>query len=218
MPDLSPFLASLGIALLLAFMLWFALGTGRNVRRGNALLARLQAGLPLLGRRTTLRWLGSSAVELRLSEPDDPFREVTVVVVLEPRDVSFLWLLARTRGRRDFVILRGSLRRPPRVAVEVADLSGWTGRDEPRARDEEDWQTLAGWPEGRRALVASGADSGLARSLWQRLEAAGGRPWRLSVRRTVPHLEVHLEPGESDAVMEKLVRAYREIALEVAGR
>ena len=42
MPDLSAFGGSLAVALLVAVMLWFALGTQRNIRRGNALLGWLQ--------------------------------------------------------------------------------------------------------------------------------------------------------------------------------
>ena len=51
MPDLSALSASLAFALLVAVMLWFALGTQRNIRRGNGLLSWLQDGLPLLGER-----------------------------------------------------------------------------------------------------------------------------------------------------------------------
>src|ERR687895_773469 len=95
------------ILLLIAVMLVFALGTRRNIRRGNALLTWLQEGLPLLGRKTTFRWLGSTAVVLRILAAKDPFREAEVVVVLEPRDVTLLWAWWRRRGRRGFVVLRG---------------------------------------------------------------------------------------------------------------
>src|SRR2546428_2041767 len=90
MPPLEALGPSIAIGLILFVMLWFALGTQRNIRKGNDLLHWLQAGLPILGRRTTMRWLGSSAVELGIVEPESPFRDATVVVVLEPRDVSFL--------------------------------------------------------------------------------------------------------------------------------
>ena len=39
-------------------MLWFALGTQRNISKGNELLRWLQTGLPMLGRKATMRWLG----------------------------------------------------------------------------------------------------------------------------------------------------------------
>ena len=74
----------------------------------------MQGGLKLLGERTTVRWLGSTAVELGNREAKAPFEEVTVVVFLEPRDVPWMWALSRARGRRDTLIVRGQLRRPPR--------------------------------------------------------------------------------------------------------
>ena len=215
MPDLSPFAASLGIALLTIFMLWFALGTQRNIRKGNELLAWLQTGLPLLGQRTTLRWLGSSVVELRLVEPSDPFRDVTVMAVLEPRDMSLLWALARRRGRRDFLIFRCDLRRAPRLALEVGARESWTGRDRPRAYDEEPW-TAADWGGDTSVLLGNGADSSVARDLWRRLERVSGGPWRLSVRRTVPHLEVHVLPPDLQRVKAaQLAGTVREIAQEL---
>ena len=88
----------------------------------------------MLGRRTTLRWLGSSAVELGIVEPEPPFREATVVIVLEPRDVAVLWAFARSRGRRDFVIVRANLAGRRGFSMDVRDPRGWTGRLDARRR------------------------------------------------------------------------------------
>jgi hypothetical protein len=88
MQDLGGIGPAIVIALLIVVMLWFTLGTQRNIRKGNHLLVWLQEDLPRIGPRTTLRWLGSSAVELTIVEPREPFRTATVVLVLEPRDVG----------------------------------------------------------------------------------------------------------------------------------
>src|ERR671919_1510032 len=144
------------IVLLIVVMLWFALGTQRNVRRGNELLRWLQDGLPLLGKRTTMRWLGSSAIVLKIAEAAAPFREAEVVVVLEPRDVAMLWAWSRRRGRRDFIIFRGWLRRPPRFELEAGDERGWTGGDRLKRLDPESWDR-ADW-EGVRVARSRDAD------------------------------------------------------------
>ncbi len=218
MPDLETLVPSLAIAVLLVFMLWFVAGTQGNIRRGNRLLRWLQDGLPLLGRRTTLRWLGSSAVELTIADPADPFREAQVVVVLEPRDVGLLWAYGHARGRRDFIIVRASLRRAPRFELEVGDRRGWTGRLLPDRIGEGGWSPLA-WPTPElEALARPGADEALARRTWDRLEAASGGVWRLSVHQTVPHLEVHVRPPETDAVSsERFLATVRELALSLSG-
>jgi hypothetical protein len=194
-------------------MLWFALGTQRNIRKGNELLRWLQAGLPMLGRRTTLRWLGSSAVELGIAKAEAPFRDATVVVVLEPRDVSVLWAYARSRGRRDFLIVRANLRRAPRFSMDVGDPRGWTGRPDAA---EAGVRTLD-WPDGCIALAGPGADEPLVRSTWDRLGQASEGVWRLTVQPVVPHLEVHLRPPDLDRVAsDQVLGPIRDLAATLA--
>jgi hypothetical protein len=193
MPDFGSPLAALFVLLLLAVMLSFAFGTQRNIRVGNDRLRWLQSGLPALGARARLRWLGSSAVQLDIVEPVEPFREATVLVVLQPRDVPLLWLVSRARGRRDVVIVRGNLRRAPTFDLEAADPAAWL-----QASDSDE---VAGWAEvefgGSRASTAGAVQPQsveAARETWRRISGAGGVVWRLSIRRTVPHLEVHVRP------------------------
>jgi hypothetical protein len=199
------------IVLLIAVMLWFALGTQRNVRRGNELLRWLQDGLPLLGKRTTMRWLGSSAIVLKIAEAAAPFREAEVVVVLEPRDVAMLWAWSRRRGRRDFVILRGWLRAAPRLELEVGDPRGWTGDDRLRRLDEDAWHE-AGWGDQHvRASVSPDADPAEARRAWEALDEVSGGVWRISVRREHPHLEVHVIPPDLATPARRLFGAFGDL-------
>ena len=218
MPPLEAFGPSIAIGLILVVMLWFALGTQRNIRKGNALLRWLQGGLPAVGRRTTLRWLGSSAVELRIVEAETPFREATVVIVLEPRDVGVLWAFARSRGRRDFVIIRANLVRAPRFSMDVRDPRGWTGRPE-QPDEAADRSRVEDWPDGAVALVGAGADDAAIRSAWTRLTKASGGVWRLTVQPLVPHVEVHFRPPASERTAAGAVIApIRELAATLVRR
>ncbi|TME12481.1 MAG: hypothetical protein E6I65_03475 [Chloroflexi bacterium] len=217
MPDASAIVTFLAIALLLMIMLSFAFGTQWNIRKGNARLRWLQPALPVLGERTTLRWLGSSVVQLDLVEPRDPFREVTVMVVLEPRDVPLLWLFARAGGRRDMLILRASLRRAPRLEVEAVAAGAWI-----KASDDEEvatWPAIS-FPNDIRATAVPGSDPAsvaAVRRAWERLATASGGVWRLSIRRTVPHLEVHLRPSsDPGAPPMKVVDTIRDLAVELS--
>ncbi len=217
MPDPGSILAPALIVLLAVVMVAFAIGTQRNIGKGNARLAWLQAGLPRLGRRTTLRWLGSSAVQLDLVDPSAPFREVTVLYVLEPRDVPLLWLFTRARGRRDVLIFRTSLRRAPRLELEATAPGAWLTA--PDADEAEGWPSVQ-FPDGARASAAEGADPAdveAARRAWQRLAAASSAVWRISVRRTVPHLEVHVRPADAaSAPAERVVAAIRDLAVHLS--
>jgi hypothetical protein len=204
---------SAAILLLLVVMLWFTWGTQRNISRGNALLRWLQGGLTVLGRRATLKWLGSSAVELGMTQPERPFAEANVVVVLEPRDVGWFWAWSRRRGRRDFVIIRARLERSPRMELEAGDAAGWTGGDRIDHLDEAAWES-ADWDRpGLRVLHATGTDPSLVRPLFDRLADASAGVWRLSVRREPPHLEVHVVPPDPErAEAEPLFRAFADLA------
>jgi hypothetical protein len=225
MPPFEAFVPSIAIGLILFVMLWFALGTQRNIRKGNDVLRWLQAGLPILGRRTTMRWLGSSAVELGIVEPVPPFRDATVVVVLEPRDVSVLWAFARSRGRRDFLIVRVNLVRPPRYDFDVRDPRGWTGRSEahPGSDDAEsgvhEARRAVDWPDGCIAIATPGADDPSVRSAWQQLTKASDGVWRLTIQPVVPHLEIHLRPPSLEAVgSDRVLTPIRELAAKLADR
>jgi hypothetical protein len=215
MPPLEAFGPSIAIGLILVVMLWFALGTQRNIRKGNDLLRWLQGGLPILGRRTTVRWLGSSVVELGIVEPESPFREATLAIVLEPRDVPMLWAFARSRGRRDFLIIRANLVRAPAFSMDVRDSRGWTGRLDDVDETDDPWQATD-WPDGSVARVGHGADEAAVRSAWSHLARASVGVWRLTVQPIVPHVEVHLRPPPEKATADGVLGPIRELASTLA--
>ena len=216
MPDLSPYLGGAAVVAIAVFLVWFALGTQRNIRTGNDVLRWLQDGLPLLGRRTTLRWMGSSVVELKISEAAEPFRDATILVVLEPRDIGFLWAWARLRGRRDFVIVRANLREPPRLDVDAWDAHAWTGRPSGAAEDGRPIE----WPAaGIEARTDAEGDPTAIRTAWSALALATPRVWRLSVQPVVPHIEAHFLVPERRGVSSKaVIEPLRDLARSLRPR
>jgi hypothetical protein len=213
MPALDAFIPGLLLAILLVVLLSFTFGTQRNLSRGNAIMRWLQASLPGLGRRATLRWLGSTVVEVGLVEPAEPFRDVTILAVMEPRDVPLLWAVTHARGRRDLLIFRASTRRPPRIEVEVFDDSAWITDETPDA--EQGWQSVE-WAGDVTAKARGDVDpatiAGL-RAAWTRLGAASAGVWRVSARQTVPHLEIHVRPPDvTVAESAELIEAVRAVA------
>jgi hypothetical protein len=174
-----------------ALVAWFAAGTIWNVSRGSALMRWMQGGLLALGERTTVRWLGSSAVEMVIRDGKAPFASVTLVIFLEPRDVPWMWALGRSRGRRDTLIIRGVLHRAPAIELEALDPKSWSGRDALR-RVPPEWPVRqAAAPGGvvvhhANAAALTNADALL--DLAQRALAVK----RLSVRRTEPNFQLHV--------------------------
>jgi hypothetical protein len=195
---MNPVVVSLLVLVVIVFLLWFAVGTQGNIRRGNRFLAWFQDGLPVLGRKTTMRWLGSSAVELKITEPARPFRSAEALVVLEPRDLGWLWAIARARGRRDFIILRARLDSSPRFELEAGDPNTWTGRDRLKLLDPEAWHTQE-WGVAEVAHTHDADVEGM-RKIWSALEGCTGGVWRMSIRRDNPHIELHVAPPDVASV------------------
>lgn len=181
----------IGIAAV-AVVAWFAAGTIWNVGKGRALMRWMQGGLPALGERTTVRWLGSTAVEMVIRDGKAPFAGVTVVIFLEPRDVPWIWALGRSRGRRDTLIVRGALRAVPAVELEALDPMSWSGRDALR-RVPREWlvrqEVTPGAVVVHHASAAALAHADVLLALAQR---AGLAVRRLSVRRTGPNFQLHV--------------------------
>ena len=190
MPDNVTFPFLLLIALVVVG--GFALGTGWNVRRGNDALKWLREGLPIIGERTTLRWLGSSVVELKMAKAKEPYRNVETLIVFEPRDVVFLWAWSRWQGRRDLLIFRGQLTNAPKYEVEIFDPQGWTTHHTERDVQKKNW-TRADLPDSPslHAYYSGSAGVDATKSLTDIAARAGGKLVRLSVHRDMPNIEAH---------------------------
>jgi len=163
---------------------WFAAGTIWNVRRGSEVMRWMQDGLPLLGARTTVRWLGSSVVELVVNEGKSELARATVLIFLEPRDLPW-WPLSRLRGRRDTLIVRGVLKNAPAVEFEALDPASWSGRDA-LSRVPADWQSV---DQGLKLFFPESFDK--AKAMLGAASTLAVR--RLSVRRAEPHFQLHVD-------------------------
>jgi hypothetical protein len=206
------------VVLVAIVMGWFGGGVIWNLRRGNAVLKWMQAGLPVLGEKTTLRWLGSSAVELVIAKARSPFRRCELVLVMEPRDVPWFWLMSRFRGRRDMLILRGQLMSAPRLEFDVLAPGSWTGRSAASRAAEAQWGDEA--LEGYR-FVAPKASLPVSRSrapiLLESAHTVSPEIWWLAVRREFPQLELHIPmPNPKTCNAEQFFQAVRSLAQQVS--
>jgi hypothetical protein len=200
----------LSIFILVALLVvgWFALGTHFNVRRGEAALRWLQQGLPQVGEKTTLRWLGSSAVELNIQQGKAPFRAAEVVIVLEPRDVPPYWLLARLRGRQDLFIFRGTLSNRPALEMEALNPDSWSTRGLDRKCEARGWSSQ---PAPAPLVVYARGHVQNVSTVLAAAELPGCPLVRLSLRRAAPEFEIqwqlsHLLAHPSSAVFQTIRR------------
>jgi hypothetical protein len=172
---------------------WFAFGVIYNLRRGDALLKWMQAGLPGIGPRTTFRWLGTSVAELVIAQARRPFRRLETLLVMAPRDVFWMAILAMLQGRRDTLIFRAVLHTPALLDLELADPRSWTGRTALRqvatrgweGKQYRDLQLMA--PRGLLDLAARTLDQ-----LAPPMQKLAPRYMRFSLRKDTPNLEIHI--------------------------
>jgi hypothetical protein len=191
---------------------WFAAGTFWNVRKGSAVMRWMHDGLPLMGERTTVRWLGSTTVEMVIQRANPPFETVTVVVFMEPRDVPWMWAVSRWRGRRDTLIVRAHLRAAPRADIEALDPASWSGREARRRLASNDWLVRQGTPAGGLSVhYKTSAALGLGDGLTEIARQAGLTLRRLGVRRNERSLQLHVGLPPVTANARDLFEAVRTI-------
>src|SRR5512139_1815275 len=182
---------------------WFAFGIIYNLRHADAVLKWMQAGLPLIGERTTFRWLGSSVAEMGIAKARRPFQRMDVLLVLKPRDVFWMTILALFQGRDDVLIFRGHLSSPPLLDLELADPKTWSGRAALNQVIQRGWEGTD--YQGLRLMAPKGLLN-MAISTLDRLatpmQSLSPRYIRFSLRRTAPNLEIHVpfpDPRMADA-------------------
>lgn len=180
------------IVLALAVIGWFGFGTIANVRAGNRVMKWLREGLSVIGEKTTMNWIGSAAIQFKIAKAKGAFRSTETVFAFEPRDVVFLWLLARLQGRRDLMIFRGTLNAAPDFELEVFDPQGWLAAHPQKEIRQKDWQPMALPAQFKLQAYYSGAvDAALAQSFINLATRAGAKLTYLSVRRSLPNLQAH---------------------------
>lgn len=173
---------------------WFAIGSIWNVRKGNAAMRWMQGGLRLVGERTTVRWIGTTSVELGIAKALRPFEQLKLVVFLEPRDVPWLWAFSRQRGRRDTLIVVAQLGREPRQELEALDPASWSGRDALRRMRSERWSVREpSSPEQLPIYYKYDAALPLGDELLDLIQGTGVTVRRLSLRRGEPHVQLHVD-------------------------
>ncbi len=199
---------------------WFALGMIYNLRRGDAVLKWLRGGLPSIGPKTTFRWLGTSVVEMSIQQAKRPFRRLDTLLVLAPRDVFWMMLMARLQGREDFMIFRGHLHASPLVDLELVDPRSWSGRMALKQAHSRNWESR---PYGEMQLMAPRGLLDLAAQTLEHIDPAmrklSSRYIRFSLRRQSPHLEIHLPFPDTHTVdAQQYFEALRALAQQVAER
>ena len=208
------------IAAVIVLMSWFAIGVIYNLRRGDALLKWMQNGLPAIGQKTTFRWLGTSVAELVIAHAKKPFRRLETLLVLKPRDVFWMTIVASLQGREDIVIFRAQLVTAPPVDLELVDPKSWSGRDILNRFADRKWESK---PYHELQLLAPAGLLDLATQTLDRLstpmQKLSDHYVRFSLRRDTPNLEMHVPfPAYRTLDARQYFEALRGLARAVSER
>jgi hypothetical protein len=177
----------------------------------------MQGGLPLFGERATVRWLGSTAIELVIREAKAPFAAVALVLFFEARDLPWMWALGRLRGRRDTLIVRGELRDAPTIDFEALDTASWSGR-EARRRVPANWmQHREGGHDAMTLRLADAAALSRASTLANLAQRGTSKVFRLSVRKVAPNFQLHVALPDMRQSAREFFEALEAIAQRAAG-
>lgn len=209
--------AAIVIGLSVVLLAWYFIGSQWNRRRSRVFVRGLAKGFAELNPRPTIQWLGASAFQIHAANPPEPFKSLAVMVVLQPREMLFVWIVNRFRGREDLLVVKGELRHDPRWELELFDLNTPTGREGHRSAEVEHWViTDAPVPPGLGwAYPAVQSDP---RPRWTAvLDGIPFRLHRLSIRRAAPHLLLCLTPSAGEFPGELLLRSLVAIG-ETAAR
>ena len=133
------------------FIVWYFAGGGMNRRLARRLANELRDSLLALGGTSRVQPFGSTAFRMTTEGANPPFRDLSVVVTLEPREMPINWALAHAQGRRDIAVLEASLRQTPRIGFELVDPATRIGKR--RARAKTSWSSMS--LAGRDFLLSS---------------------------------------------------------------
>jgi hypothetical protein len=186
------------IGLSVLVLAWYFLGQRAMRRRGLAALQWVRAGVPVLGEGSLLQWLGNSAFQVTIERPAHPFKALSVTVVLEPREIFFLWLVNRFRQRRDLMVVRGDLTTPPRVRFELFREGGRSGEEAKATANSERWPIAILDKSELQLAASSPLSQDLLHAFMPQGDAHVAALMRLSVRGASPHLLLNytLKPGQ----------------------
>jgi len=177
-----------------AFLIaWYVVAGYLNRKRGIRIYRWLRDGLEKIGPISDMQWIGSSGSggKIVLSKADFPFERVEAIFLLETRELLPLWIFNLLRNKRDELILKASLRSTPPLEIEVA-RKGDNQFSKLLVIDNKPPFTLISAPEGMQIAARGKQNPNSLETLREYLTEEGEAIKRLSVRKSVPQLVLHI--------------------------
>jgi hypothetical protein len=215
MESLDQFGGALLFLLAGGWVAWLLIGTLVNRRRAAALSRWVYQEARPYASKLYVRWITMAAFELTVPQARAPFRDLAFTGLVESREMPFIWLFNRLRGRGDLLVVRAEVRRRPVWGLEVFRPGGILAGDARRAAQDAGWAPAHG-SDGLWHANGGGAAAELSDRLLGTLGPYAPRLERLAVRREAPQLLVAVSlRGLTPATAPPLGRCLAELAAVV---
>ena len=180
------------IALSIALVVWYFMGSQINRRRAGSSLRWIREGVQVLGGQATMRPLGTSGFQVNVEKTKGPFKKVEMMVLLESREMLLFWIFNRLRGQRDLLVLKSDLRARPKTELEVIRKGARMAKKALKAIDDETW-VREEIEDGKLIMAHRGkARPGLSEKLTPLLREYTPYILTVSLRKSSPHLLANL--------------------------
>jgi len=215
----SDAIVALVVAVLAALVGW-SIVLGEIERRRIVRLARAGSRLvESFGPNPTFTWLRPTAFEVRLSRARRPFRDLRLVLWIQPRRIFPVWLFNLVRGYRDVVGIAADLAVTPTVQIELLDSSTAVGKRALGQAIARGWSTRTvriGAVERTLATPASGDFERVLYRLTGRLPFEPKALLRLGVHLVEPHLSLSIADPERILASERELATWLKRVADVA--
>lgn len=164
----------------------------------------------------SIRWYGINGFQIDLPRLSAPFRSARLTVLLQPRNLVWLWLRNRLFSYDELLVFRAALERLPAHDLEIVHRHSQFRRDAEHAARTAGWTLTPNW-HGPFSLATNTPDGRVfAGDLLRSVGAEERRLRRLALRRHLRELEVHLALLDGDALppeaLARLLRRLGEVA------
>ncbi len=199
------------LAFTVVFVTWYGVGSYINRQRIGRAANWVRDGVRPFAGQATIRTIGTNAFTISVQDSTPPFRELHVTVLLESREMPFVWAWNRIRKHTDLIYFRADLQKLPYRSLEVYLDRSILAPDSRRALRDAN---ISPSPiEGTGLVCGAAGREGL--QLMQRLLSilSSDLPYleRLSVSRASPQLALGLSltpyfAGSPHVLFNKLVQ------------
>jgi hypothetical protein len=179
----------LAIALAAFLLGWYVVGGLLNRRRYILLARQVRDSIQAFGGTASIRQIGRNAFRIEVEKLSAPFEKLSLSALLEPRETFFLWLVGRLGGRRDWLLVRATLRGSVGSQFEVYRPRMRGSSDIVRDLRSRGWQVE---PMVSRPGMLYAAPGAAGRGLADRVMSELGRLelWRVGLRLEAPQLTI----------------------------